>query len=95
MDATPLLCHVVDAATLAQAGDRLVGEPLLHCCTEAQLAFVLGRHFPGRTGLVVLRFDPADMPARIEWERSEPDQNPFPHLFGPLLLDRVTREALP
>jgi uncharacterized protein (DUF952 family) len=92
---TPPLCHVLDAAALADAGDRLVGEPFLHCCTEAQLAFVLARHFAGRSGLVVLRFDPASMPARIAWVRSEPDQDPFPHLYGPLMLDRVTRETWP
>ncbi|MEJ1977857.1 MAG: DUF952 domain-containing protein [Acetobacteraceae bacterium] len=89
------LCHVVTAAALAQAGDRLVGEPFLHCCTEAQLAFVLARHFAGRIGLVVLRFDPAQVESRIEWVRSEPDQDPFPHLYGPLMLSLVTAEPLP
>ena len=83
------LCHVTDAATLAAAHGRLRGAPFLHCCTQAQLPFVLARHFAGRTGLLVLRFDPAAVEGRIEWERSEPDQEPFPHLFGALPLDRV------
>ena len=88
------LCHVTDAAALAAAGGRLRGMPFLHCCTEAQLPFVLARHFgvqagAGRTGLLVLRFDPAAVEGRIEWERSEPDQEPFPHLFGALPLQAV------
>ncbi len=88
------LCHVTDAAALEAADGRLRGAPFLHCCTQAQLPFVLARHFgeqagAGRTGLLVLRFDPAAVEGRIEWERSEPDQEPFPHLFGALLLEGV------
>ena len=83
------LCHVTDAAALAAAHGRLRGAPFLHCCTQAQLPFVLAQHFAGRTGLLVLRFDPAAVEGRIEWERSEPDQEPFPHLFGALPLDGV------
>ena len=79
-----LLCHVTTRAVLAAAGGRLTDRPFLHCCAEEQLAFVLARHFAGRTDLVVVRFDPASVEGRIEWERSEPDQAPFPHLFGVL-----------
>ncbi len=87
------LCHVTTAAALAAAGDRLRGTPFLHCCTQAQLPFVLARHFAGRTGLLLLRFDPAAVEGRIEWERSEPDQEPFPHLFGALPLEGVETSA--
>lgn len=83
------LCHVTTAATLEAAGPALRANPFLHCCTEAQLPFVLARHFAGQTGLLVLRFDPAAVDGRIEWERSEPDQDPFPHLFGALPLAAV------
>ncbi len=77
------LCHVTTREALKV--ERLVGVPFLHCCTEAQLAFVLARHFPGKTGLIVLRFDPAAVvDGHIRWERSEPDMDPFPHLYGPL-----------
>ena len=87
------LCHVTTPEALAAAHGRLRGEPFLHCCTQAQLPFVLARHFAGRTGLLVLRFDPAAVEGHIEWERSEPDQEPFPHLFGALPLAGV--EASP
>ena len=78
------LCHVTTAEVLE--GGRLQGQPFLHCCTEAQLAFVLQRHFAGRTGLLVVRFGPEQVEGRIEWELSEPDQAPFPHLFGALVV---------
>lgn len=93
-DPTGRLCHVTTPQAVAAAAGALSGRPFLHCCTEAQLAFVLSRHFPGRTGLLVLRFDPATVDGRIEWERSEPDQDPFPHLYGVLPLDAVTIEPL-
>lgn len=82
------LCHV----TNGPPGARLRGEPFLHCCTEAQLGFVLQRHFAGRSGLWVVRFDPAAIEGRIEWVRSEPDQDAFPHLYGEIVvaLARVT-----
>jgi uncharacterized protein (DUF952 family) len=54
-----LLCHITTPEAMAAAGTALRGEPFLHCCKEDQLPFVLGRHFAGRLGLVVLRFDPA------------------------------------
>ena len=88
------LCHVTTAKALEAAGPSLRVTPFLHCCTEAQLAFVLQQHFPGQTGLVVLRFNPADADGRIEWERSEPDQPPFPHLYGSLPLALVTVSPL-
>ena len=87
MDANGWLCHVTTPAALEAADGRLRAAPFLHCCTETQLPFVLARHFAGRTGLVVVRFDPVAVEGRIEWERSEPDQDPFPHLFGALPLE--------
>jgi uncharacterized protein (DUF952 family) len=94
MDAmTERLCHVTTPDALGQ--ERLAGAPFLHCCTEAQLAFVLARHFAGRSGLLVLRFDPAVIEGRILWEQSEPDQDPFPHLYGALPLREAIATAAP
>ena len=78
------LCHVTTRAVFDAAGPHLRAEPFLHCCTQAQLPFVLARHFAGRSDLVGLRFDPASVEGRIVWEKSEPDQDPFPHLYGAL-----------
>ena len=89
------LCHVTTAEALDAAGAALRADPFLHCCTPAQLAFVLARHFAGQPGLVVLRFDPAAVEGRIVWERSEPDQDPFPHLYGALPLAATSRHPAP
>ena len=82
-----MLCHVTTEAALA--GEWLEGEPFLHCCTEAQLAFVLERWFAGRTGLVVARFDEAAVEGRVEWVVSEAGMAAFPHLFGRVAVGRV------
>ncbi len=86
------LCHITTAAALATADGTLRAEPFLHCCTEAQLPFVLERWFAGQTGLVIVRFDPATVQGRIVWEHSEPGRDPFPHLYGslPVTGSRVT-----
>lgn len=97
-----MLCHVAMAADWAQAQARggyappaLARDGFLHCCTAAQLPFVLARHFAGQTGLVLLRFDPARTGAELRWMRSEPNQDPFPHLYGALPLGAVVAaEAL-
>ena len=93
-DPDSMLCHVTTPEEIVAADGQLRGRPFLHCCTEGQLPFVLGRHFAGRIGLLVLRFRVADVQGRIEWERSEPDQEPFPHLYGALPLAQATLEQL-
>ncbi len=70
---------------------ELARDGFLHCCTPAQLAFVLGRHFAGRTGLVVIAFDPGGVPSPLQWVQSEADQEAFPHLYGPLPCGAVSR----
>ncbi|GAC1341246.1 MAG: DUF952 domain-containing protein [Acetobacteraceae bacterium] len=78
--------HVTTEADWAEA-QRTGAYPhptggFIHLCTEGQLPFVLERHFPGRTGLLVLHLDPAGLDVRFE--HSEPGMPPFPHLYGPL-----------
>ncbi len=92
------LNHVVTQAAWAAAAGAEVYAPaalrddgFLHCCTPAQLGFVLARHFAGATGLLVLTFETQDVPAVIRWVKSEPDQDPFPHLFGPIPLRAIRR----
>ncbi len=96
------LNHVVTQAAWAGAADLEVYAPpslredgFLHCCKPAQLGFVLARHFAKVTGLLVLTFDPRDVPAELRWVKSEPDQDPFPHLFGPIPLRAIRRIAPP
>jgi uncharacterized protein (DUF952 family) len=94
------LYHVVtQAAWAAAAGLEVYAPPslsadgFLHCCTPAQLGFVLARHFAGATGLLILTFDTQDVPSEVRWVTSEPDQDPFPHLFGPIPRRAISRIA--
>jgi uncharacterized protein (DUF952 family) len=87
------LLHVTTPAAWAEA-QRAGFYPcpacgFIHLCTESQLAFVLARHFAGRTGLLVLHLDPAGLDVR--WEDSEPGMPPFPHLYEPLPAAAVRR----
>ena len=63
---------------------ELARDGFLHCCTPAQLDFVLRTHFPGRTDVLVLSFDAVAVGAPLEWATSEPGMDPFPHLYGPI-----------
>ena len=88
-----LLCHVIDEAgwRSARTSTAICGAPFLHCCTVEQLAFVLGRHFASRQDLLVLRFEAASLADAIDWVKSEPDQEPFPHLYAPLPVTLITQ----
>jgi uncharacterized protein (DUF952 family) len=92
------LHHVLTTAAWAaaqQAGSHappeLARDGFLHCCTPAQLGFVLRRHFAGVTDIVVIAFETEAVPAALRWVKSEPDQDPFPHLYGPIPCDAVRR----
>jgi uncharacterized protein (DUF952 family) len=61
----------------------------LHCCTDAQLPFVLARHFAGAADLVVIAVASEETPGALCWVRSEPDQPCFSHLHGPILVAAV------
>jgi uncharacterized protein (DUF952 family) len=92
------LHHVLTAAAwdAAQATGlysppALDRDGFLHCCTPAQLGFVLARHFAGATGLVVMTFETEGLPDALLWVKSEPDQDPFPHLYAPIPCAAVRR----
>ena len=93
-DHTAPLLHVCAAGDWTgqdYAPVGLVRDGFIHLCTATQIGFVMRRHFAGRTGLVMLHIDPARCPAPLRWERSEPDQEPFPHLYGPVPAAAVLR----
>jgi uncharacterized protein (DUF952 family) len=73
------------------APPELARDGFLHCCTEQQLAFVLRRHFAGAADLVAIIFETVGTDAELRWVQSEPDQDPFPHLYGPIPTSEVRR----
>jgi uncharacterized protein (DUF952 family) len=90
------LKHVVTKAaweaacrTGRHAPAELARDGFLHCCTPAQLEFVLGRHFTGASDLMILTFDASEVRAPVRWVVSEPGQSAFPHLYGAIPVDAV------
>jgi len=92
-----ILLHVTSAEAWAEAERTGVHAPAmlakngcLHLGTPAQLGYVLGRHFAGQTGLVLLHIDQAKL-GDLRWETSEPGREAFPHLYGPLPVAAVVQ----
>lgn len=69
----------------------LASEGFIHCSEPRQVARVANARFRGRTGLVLLEIDPARVGNEIKYENLEGGAELFPHIYGPLNLDAVTR----
>jgi uncharacterized protein (DUF952 family) len=98
--------HIADAADWAAAREAgeyrppsLDAQGFVHCSTREQVIETANRYYRGRDGLVLLCIEPALLRAELRYEPPDmPDAEQrdglFPHLYGPLNLDAVTR-ALP
>ena len=69
------------------ADDRRDG--FIHFSDGEQAVGTARKHFAGQSDLMLLAVDPARL-ADLRWERSRDDAL-FPHLYGPLELDAVTK----
>jgi len=64
----------------------------IHCSTPEQVLRVANQFFAGQPGLVLLVLDPARLASELRWEPgSDATDELFPHLYGPLNLEAVTR----
>ncbi|MGW0663587.1 DUF952 domain-containing protein [Streptodolium elevatio] len=64
----------------------------IHFSTAAQVGETARRHFAGRTGLTLLAVDTNRLGDALRWEPSR-GGDLFPHLYGDLPNDAVTRVA--
>ena len=64
-------------------------EGFIHCSTPAQVVGTATRFYRGQTGLVLLVIDAEKLQAEVRYE--DADGQMFPHIYGPLNLDAVTR----
>ncbi|MGE0384047.1 MAG: DUF952 domain-containing protein [Gammaproteobacteria bacterium] len=90
------LYHITTAPELAAAArtgvylpEAFPREGFIHCSHAYQLLATASKHYPGRTGLVVLRIDPAKVPARVVEEDLHGTGQAFPHIYGPLPMAAV------
>jgi uncharacterized protein (DUF952 family) len=80
------------AAAKAQGSytaDSFATEGFIHCSEQRQLAWVVQTHFPGRTGLLLLRIDPARLDAEVRYENLEGGSELFPHVYGAIPVSAV------
>ncbi len=101
-----IILHITsnDAWTSAQKAGKyiapsLAGEGFIHCSTSAQAVPVAEKFYKGQTGLVLLVIDPARLSSDLKWEPpfdgapppGTPAADLFPHVYGPINLDAVTK----
>ena len=97
---TAMIYHMCPAAAWqeAVAAGQYLGtdddsrDGFLHFSTADQIAESARRHRPGRTGLVLVMVEAAQLGARLRWEKSR-DGALFPHLYGPLFPHEATNVA--
>jgi len=69
--------------------DPLETEGFIHCSTPQQVLGPANEFYRGRSDLVLLVIDPAQLEARLIYEDSYNSGSVFPHIYGPLNLDAV------
>ncbi len=69
-------------------------EGFIHCSTPSQVIAVAERFYAGQRGLVLLILDSKRIRSEVKYEpgTDKPDEL-FPHVYGPINLDAVTRVA--
>ena len=88
------ILSVADWEAAQQAG-RFAGssddrrDGFIHFSDGGQAVATARKYFAGQSDLMLLAVDPARLPD-LRWERSRDDAL-FPHLYGPLELDAVTK----
>lgn len=101
-----MICHITTrlAWEAAQPNGQFLSpefdeHEFIHCSTPEQVLLVANAFFRGQSGLVLLVIDPARLKSPVRWEPPDsterlPDftQNAvFPHVYGPINIDAVTR----
>lgn len=79
--------------------DSLEDEGFIHCSTQSQLVPVATQFFPKKRKLAILVIEPTLLTSQLKWEPPSggtppsvvPAGETFPHLYGALNLDAVTK----
>lgn len=98
----PLIYHITRRADWQAAltagmyrASSLDSEGFIHCSTAAQVCAVADAFYTGQTDLVLLCIDPDRLAADLRWEPPAPPsagiEGTFPHVYGPINLDAVSR----
>jgi uncharacterized protein (DUF952 family) len=74
--------------------DTLEAVGFIHLSAPEQVHLPANRLYAGRSDLMLLHIDPDRLTARVRWEPgvpTDPESMLFPHLYGPLPIEAVTR----
>jgi len=66
-------------------------EGFIHCSTAEQVLIPANERFAGRTDLVLLVIEPELVDAEIIFEDCYESGTAFPHIYGPLPVEAVSR----
>jgi uncharacterized protein (DUF952 family) len=71
--------------------ESLATEGFIHCSTPEQVLGPANELYHGQTDLLLLVIDPELLAADLVYEDTTGVGQDFPHIYGPLNLDAVTR----
>jgi len=93
-----MIYHVVASsrwkAALIQGfyeADSLATEGFIHASKENQVKGVLERYYQNETDLLLLHIDETKLTAELKYELAPSINEAFPHIFGKLNTDAVTK----
>lgn len=69
-------------------------EGFIHTSSLNQVTGVLERYFENESDLVLLHIDEEKLVSPLKYELAESVQDVFPHVFGPINLDAVTKTQM-
>ncbi|HVV22087.1 MAG TPA: DUF952 domain-containing protein [Pseudonocardiaceae bacterium] len=94
-----MILHITDRESWQQAlaagevrAPSLAEQGFVHCSDPGTVHLPANALFAGRTDLVLLVVDPAQVPAAVRWEPGDPPVpgGPwFPHVYGPIPVTAV------
>jgi uncharacterized protein (DUF952 family) len=71
--------------------ESLDTEGFIHFSTDVQYPKTLNRFFKGQKGIILLKINRSALRSPLKYEYSEPNEPPFPHLYGTLNTDAVVQ----
>lgn len=80
--------QAAENAGVYRGSSQDAADGFIHFSTATQIEASAAKHRAGQHDLVLVAVDPAALGATLKWEASR-DGAPFPHLYGPLPVDRV------
>lgn len=93
-----MIYHVVTEANWQKALQQgfyeaasLETEGFIHTSKAEQVAGVLERYYKGQSNLLLLHIDETKLTSALKYELAPSVNEEFPHIFGRLNLDAVTK----